>query len=111
MAKDVRVALALDVALRAEELDRGLDEAGDVEDEEDEGADDDEAGQHAALVDEQEHEDDEDDGEGADGDAVGHDPVSRCHRSVHLCRCCLQGGVTGCRLTTAFLSATASARP
>ena len=72
---DVATAVAVDVALGAEELDRGLDYAGDVEDEEDEGADHHEPREEAALVDEEDHDEDEEDGEGADCYSEGHDPV------------------------------------
>ena len=75
MPEDVEVAVAVDISRGPEELDGGLDDAGDVEDEEDEGADHHHAREEAALVDEAEHDEDEDDGQAADCDAVGHDPI------------------------------------
>ena len=52
-----------------------MDEAGEPEDEEDEAAYYDDAGEEHALGDEDEHEDDEGDCEGGDGDLVGEEPV------------------------------------
>ncbi len=60
-AVDEDLAVGGDVACRAEELDGGLDDAGDEEDEEDEAADHDDAGEQAALVDEDDEDEDVED--------------------------------------------------
>lgn len=79
---DVQIAVTVDIPRGPEELDRGFDEAGEIEDEEDEGGDGYYAGDEVALVDEEEHCYDEEDCEGADGYAVGHYPVET-HISIH----------------------------
>lgn len=55
-------------------MDGGFDQAGQPQHEEDEGAEDDDAGEELALVDEPEEAEEEEECEGADGDHVGEDP-------------------------------------
>lgn len=55
-------------------MDRSLDQARQPEHEEDEGAEDDDAGEELPLVDEPEQAEEEEQREGADGDHVGEDP-------------------------------------
>ena len=60
LVEDEGLALGIYVTGGSKELDRGFDQAGEVEDEEDEGADYHYTGQEATLDDEDEHEEDED---------------------------------------------------
>ncbi len=55
-------------------MDGGFDQAGQPQHEEDEGAEDDDAGEELPLVDEPEEAEEEEECEGADGDHVGEDP-------------------------------------
>ena len=71
----VRVAVAVHTALGAVQLYRGLDQAGEPKDEEDEGAEDDDAGEELALGDEDKDDEKEEEGEDAGGDHVGEYPV------------------------------------
>jgi hypothetical protein len=83
----IRVALVIDVRA-GEQLDRGPDYAGDEEYQQDEGEQHHGAREQAALRDEDDFDDDEEDGQGADCDAVGHDPgsyVSIRQRWVGMC--------------------------
>lgn len=70
----VGIAVAVHGPLGAVELDRGLDEAGQPQHEEDEGAEHDDAGEELPLVDEAEEAEEEEQRERADGDHVGEDP-------------------------------------
>lgn len=75
MARCVGVAVAVHTALGAVELNGGFDQAGEPEDEEDEGAEDDDAGEELALGDEDEDDEEEEEGEDAGGDHVGEYPI------------------------------------
>lgn len=85
-AHDVRLAVAVDVCAGAKELDGRLDQAGEVECEENEGEDHDDDGEKALLVDEDEGVDYVDDSEGANGDAIRKEPVAKLE-SVEECDC------------------------
>jgi hypothetical protein len=74
---NVVLARIIDIVAGPEQLNSSLDQASDEQDEEAERAEDDDAGEEAALEDEREHDEDEDDGEGADCDAIGDDPARR----------------------------------
>ena len=74
MAGAVQVAETVDGAGGAVELDGCFDQAGQEEDEEDEGAEDDDAGEELALLDQGEDYEEEEEGEGAGCDAVGEYP-------------------------------------
>jgi len=73
VAVNVQAAIPVD-ATGPPQLDTDDDEADGPQDEEDEGAHDDDAGQQLALGNQPQHDDDEDDGERADGDPVGEVP-------------------------------------
>jgi hypothetical protein len=74
VAEHICIALIVDIRSR-KQLYRRADYACDEEHEEDKGEQHHSAGKESALRDEDDFDDDEDEGKGADGDAVGHDPV------------------------------------
>ena len=74
LARDIRLAILAHVP-RTEELDGCADQAGEVEGEEDEGERHDGLRDQVLAGHEHGHPDEVDYGQGADGDAVGHDPV------------------------------------
>lgn len=78
----VHVAVHVDAALGPVELDRGLDQAGQEEDEEDEGAEHDNPGEELPLLDETQDYEEEDEADAPGGDAVGEEPVGK--RGVSL---------------------------
>ena len=73
-ARAVEVAVAVDGARGSVELDGGLDEAGQEEDEEDEGAEDNDAGEELPLLDQDEDDEEEEEAERARCEAVGEYP-------------------------------------
>lgn len=70
----VDLAIVVDVADDAVQLERGLDEPRQPEHEENKAADDDDAGEEEALRGEDQDQDDEEDAEGAGDDHVGEEP-------------------------------------
>ena len=86
--KHICVALIVDVGTR-KELYRGADDAGDEEDEQDEGEQHHGAGKELALCDVDDLNDDKYEGERAYRDAVGHDPggTLACASRIAALRC------------------------
>lgn len=72
-----QVAVAADALLGAVEQDRRLDQAGEPEHEEDEGAQYDDPWQEQALRNQDDHGEEEDEREGRRGDFVREDPICR----------------------------------
>ena len=73
---NVKLTVPVDAPTRSEQLDARLDQGGQPQDEQDEGADNHDAGEELALADETEDEDEEEDCEGGDGDGVWEQPVA-----------------------------------
>lgn len=71
----VPLTSGVDVGPGAEHLDARLDDAGDEEHDEDEAADHHDAGQQAAIGDQDDFDEDEQDEQAADSDAKGEEPV------------------------------------
>lgn len=75
LVRHIQLTIPVHAAARAKELDTRFDQAGQPEHEQDEGAQDDDAGEQHALRDQHEDQDQEEDGEGGGGDLVGEEPV------------------------------------
>ena len=78
MTLDGVLADVVDVGLGTIELDGGLNEQGEPEDEEDERSQKDDSRDKEALGGEDENDKEKEEGEGGDGDAVGKEPIIEC---------------------------------